>query len=72
MHQLLLRSILILSFSFLGACSSDCYDAQMEAAHSGICPQDCPGVCGCDGKTYCNECIANSQGIKVDKDEPCK
>jgi hypothetical protein len=26
---------------------------------------DCPGVVGCDGKNYCNECIARTQGIRV-------
>ena len=48
-----------------------CYDAEMEQNHSGICQQDCPGVCGCDGKTYCNECIANSKGISVVSFSPC-
>lgn len=56
----------------ISACGEDCYDAQMEANHPGICTQDCPGVCGCDGKTYCNECIANSKGISVVKNEPCR
>lgn len=51
---------------------SDCYDSQMEKNHSGICPQDCPGVCGCDGNTYCNECMANSKGITVVSNGPCK
>jgi hypothetical protein len=26
------------------------------------CTQDCPGVCGCDGKFYCNACVAQSMG----------
>jgi hypothetical protein len=29
------------------------------------CPADCPGVCGCDGSVYCNECIAASEGVNV-------
>lgn len=70
---------LILLF-FLGSCTifiscedetTNCFDAEMEANHPGICTQDCPGVCGCDGKTYCNECIANSQGIAVVSNESC-
>jgi hypothetical protein len=26
------------------------------------CTKDCPGVCGCDGKFYCNECEAHRAG----------
>ena len=29
------------------------------------CTADCPGVCGCDGKFYCNACGANAAGIDV-------
>ncbi len=50
-----------------------CHDQAMEDAHAtALCTQDCPEVCGCDGNTYCNECIANSQGIKVVSQGPCK
>lgn len=66
--------LFLLAFTAAG-CEEEptsCYDAQMEKEHSGICLQDCPGVCGCDGNTYCNECIANSKGIRVVADEPCK
>ncbi|MBL7901614.1 MAG: hypothetical protein JNK73_06440 [Bacteroidia bacterium] len=43
-----------------------CYDEALYQAHKNdICKMDCPGVIGCDGKTYCNACIANSQGIRV-------
>ena len=55
-------------FSIIGCKKNfSCYDKQMEKNHSGICTMDCPGVCGCDGKEYCNECIANSKGISVVK-----
>lgn len=58
--------IRIIFFLLVISCSKpDCYDGAMKRNHSGICPQDCPSVCGCDGKTYCNECIANSNGITV-------
>jgi len=29
------------------------------------CTADCPGVCGCDGKFYCNTCGANMAGFDV-------
>src|SRR5262249_25951036 len=35
------------------------------------CPIDCPGVCGCDGVFYCNECLANVAGVGVDPQAQC-
>jgi len=29
------------------------------------CDTSCPGVCGCNGKKYCNECEANKAGVDV-------
>ena len=44
----------------------DCYDEALYQQHKDdICTMDCPGVVGCDGKTYCNECIALTKGIRV-------
>lgn len=44
-----------------------CYDEELFQQYTVIdCTTDCPGVTGCDGKTYCNECMANSQGIRVE------
>ncbi len=31
----------------------------------GICPDDCPGVVGKNGKFYCNSCYARDDGTKV-------
>ncbi len=42
---------------------SSCYDSSL--VHNNACTADCPGVIGCDGKTYCNECEAHRQGIRV-------
>jgi len=52
----------------LFACKKEksCYDKKLYEQHKNDnCPMNCPGVTGCDGKTYCNECIANTQGIRV-------
>jgi hypothetical protein len=36
------------------------------------CPENCPGVCGCDGLTYCNACLANAAGVNVAEDGTCE
>lgn len=43
---------------------NSCYDAQLERdMKDKFCTADCPGVIGCDGKTYCNTCEMNKAGI---------
>jgi hypothetical protein len=39
----------------------------------GTCIADClyPGVCGCDGRLYCNECVAEEAGTRVDPQNLC-
>lgn len=45
---------------------NDCFDEQLYEQHKGdFCPENCPGVIGCDGKIYCNSCYALRQGIRV-------
>jgi hypothetical protein len=33
------------------------------------CTADCPGVCGCDGKFYCNACTAQGMGVDVNAND---
>ena len=65
-----LFSLFVLTMGLLStSCkkSDGCYDAQLEQQfRNSFCTADCPGVVGCDGKTYCNECEANRNGIRVD------
>jgi hypothetical protein len=37
----------------------------------GGCTADCPGVCGCDGAFYCNECDAHNAGVDVSANGIC-
>jgi hypothetical protein len=44
--------------------ATSCYDEAFYQQHKNdICLTDCPGVIGCDGKNYCNECIMHAAGI---------
>jgi hypothetical protein len=63
----ILASFLVFSFFSLASCNKDCYNPSLENAYkNSMCPTDCPGVTGCDGKTYCNECEANKLGVAVE------
>lgn len=61
----------------LGACKSskniakadDCFG---EKDSTGMCIMIYQPVCGCDGKTYSNSCVANKNGILKFTDGECK
>lgn len=38
---------------------------------SDTCDDDCPGVCGCDGQFYCNECGAHQAGTDISDSISC-
>lgn len=70
MHKMFLKTLftVIALVLFSSSCvkGKSCYDEKLYQKHKdSFCTMDCPGVVGCDGKTYCNECVANTKGIRV-------
>ena len=60
---IVLSSFYLVTFT---SCKKDyrCYSRALENEYKNkVCPLDCPGVIGCNGKKYCNECLAAKQGI---------
>jgi hypothetical protein len=59
---------ILFSIAFISCNKSDdygnetCYDKSI--VHNDVCTTDCPGIVGCDNKTYCNECEAARVGIR--------
>jgi hypothetical protein len=45
--------------------SGMCTAAGICEATPAMCTEECPGVCGCDGVTYCSECAAGLAGASV-------
>ena len=67
--------VLILSLFVIFSCEvseKECVDAQLLEMHKDTtCLGICPGVCGCDNKTYCSTCEALKRGVKVVAEKPC-
>ena len=67
---ILLSILMSLTFLSCERNKDGCFNEAL--VHSNACTTDCPGVCGCDGQIYCNECEANRNGIEVKYNGPCQ
>jgi hypothetical protein len=74
----------ILAFPVLCEDATDCATGEFCAKADGacgepgqclvasqICTREFRPVCGCDGETYSNACVANAAGVSVDYDGEC-
>ena len=53
------------------ATATDCIDPN-SINPQGICTMDYQPVCGCNGQTYANPCVARNAGVRIYTDGPCK
>ncbi|WP_437710377.1 hypothetical protein WMF45_36615 [Sorangium sp. So ce448] len=53
------------------ACAAEAQGECTPRPRVGECPDECQGVCGCDQRTYCNECMAHAAGVNASRDTVC-
>ncbi|WP_437480177.1 hypothetical protein WME75_35055 [Sorangium sp. So ce1014] len=53
------------------ACPGEAQGVCVPRPSLGDCPEDCPGVCGCDQRVYCNACLAHAAGMNASEDTSC-
>lgn len=56
----------------LGSCGESSTGTCVEAPPTTSCEGECAHVCGCDGRTYCNECEARDAGVRLAHEGPCE
>ena len=63
MKKMLIFGLLAVGFISCNK-KKECYDAELAEAYTVIdCTADCPGFKACNGETYCNECVAATNGF---------
>ena len=61
-----LLTMAIIAILATGCRKETCPNPKLQNQHAkDVCTADCPGVVGCDGKTYCNECEARRHGVRL-------